>query len=65
MMEVKDIDTNDIIRSKQLGEGFLIFQNDDGYFVGFVDNGNLQAAQQIDRSAYNAIERSGGGRKKK
>ncbi len=65
MTNPKDVDTSDIIRSKQLGEGFLIFQNDDGYFVGFVDNGELQAAHAIDRSAYNTIEKSGGGRKSK
>ncbi len=64
MTNVKNVDTHDIIRSKQLGEGFMIFQNDDGFFVGMVDNGELLAVCEIDRSAYNSIEKSGGGRKK-
>jgi len=58
------IDTKDIFKSRQLGEGFLIFQNKDGYFVGFLDNGVLEIFHQIDKAAYNTIEKSQGGRKK-
>ena len=57
------MDTKDIIRTKQLGCGFIIFQNKDGYFVGFLGNGTLEVAYQIDRVAYNTIEKSQGGRK--
>ncbi len=64
MIDIKKIDIHDIYQSKELGKGFLIFQNDKGYFIGFMQNGELQTVQQIDRMAYNTIERSGGGRKK-
>lgn len=57
------IDTKDIFKSKELGGGFLIFQNKDGYFVGFLDNGILEIAQEIDKMAYRAIEKSGGCKK--
>lgn len=52
------INTKDIITSKELGKGFLIFQNEEGYFVGFLSNGILEISQQIDRQAYRVIEKS-------
>lgn len=58
------IDTKDIFKSRPLGKGFLIFQNKDGYFVGFQKNGHLEIVQKIDKLAYNTIEKSEGGRKK-
>lgn len=61
-MKKEQIDNKDVIESKSLGGGFTIFYNMQGYFIGFVDDG-LEAAQQIDKSAYNTIMRSNGGRK--
>ncbi len=59
------INTKDIISSKQLGKGFLIFQNEEGYFVGFLSNGILEICHPIDKQAYRAIEKSQiGGTKK-
>ena len=52
------INTKDIIGSKQLGKGFLIFQNEEGYFVGFLTNGILEISHRIDKRAYRVIEKS-------
>lgn len=59
------INTKDIITSKELGKGFLIFRNEEGYFVGFLSNGILEISQQIDRQAYKVIEKSQNGGTKK
>jgi len=54
-------DVKDIINSRQLGKGFIIFQTDSGYFIGFLLNGEIQVTKQIDKSAYNTIEKSSRG----
>lgn len=59
------INTRDIITSKELGGGFFIFRNEEGYFVGFLSNGILEISQQIDRQAYKVIEKSQMGGTKK
>lgn len=58
------IDIKDIIDSEQLGGGFLVFRNTEGFYVGFLYDGKLEIFQRIDREAYNTIRKShnGGGR---
>jgi hypothetical protein len=58
------MDIKDIFKSSQLGGGFIIFQNKEGYFIGFLDTGVLEIYHQIDKMAYNIIEKSHEGRKK-
>jgi len=58
------IDIKDIIEEEQLGDGFLLFRNAEGFYIGFVQNGKLEIYQRIDRQAFNVIQKShnGGGR---
>ncbi len=54
------INISDIIRSKELGDGFFIFQNDDGYFLGVHSTDDVAILQSIDKETYNSLEQREG-----
>jgi hypothetical protein len=57
------MDLKDIIRYFQLEEGFIVFQNKDGYFLGVQGLNEMELIQRIDKKTYDIIEKSKGGRK--
>ncbi len=54
------IETKDIIKSKELGDGFFIFQSDSGYFLGVHSTEGIAIVQPIDKETYNSLEQREG-----
>jgi len=51
-----------IIRSSTLGDGFIIFQTEDGYFLGIHGAQGLIAQQTIDKETYCSLDKREGKR---
>jgi len=65
MIDINKIDKKDIYDMQDLGEGFIIFKNKNGCFLGVLCHDELAYVHEIDSLAYKTIARSSGGRKKK
>ena len=53
-----NIDAKDIIESVELTDGFVMFQNDKGYFLALRTKiAGVVAAHEIDKPAYDCIKR--------
>jgi len=65
MIDMDKIDKKDIFDMQDLGDGFIIFRNKNGYFLGVLCQDELAMVHEIDSLAYKTIARSNGGRKKK
>jgi hypothetical protein len=54
-------DIKDIIETVALDSGFVLFQNDTGFYIGVCcANAGIAATHQIDKAAYDCIKRREG-----
>ena len=52
---MEGLDIKDIIKSQELGGGFLVFQNPQGYFFGIRFEKEIKTLK-IDKSCYNRLK---------
>lgn len=56
-----NIDTKDVKEVTNLPDGFVMFENDQGFFIALqTKTAGIVAAQKIDKAAYDCIKRREG-----
>jgi len=56
-----EINVKDVIETVSLSNGFILFQNDTGYYLGIVcENTGIAAVHAIDKRTYECVKRREG-----